>query len=763
MIRYDIGKGSLKNWIVAETPFSSEDVRKFESILCQGNGYMGIRGAAGESYEKEDRCILVAGTFDYSEEKKVPELPDSADITGADIWADGQKLRLTPKNHSGYLRTLNLKNGLSRRQFFWKVREGVVIECSFERFVSLSDLHAVGERIYLRVLEGNPDITVRTGIKSGGKPHFTETQITEEKGIWQCAEKTHESKIDFVTSVSVAAVLQMANQKKIPVLPKLLLSDSDVFGEFSCRLSSGSRFMIEKMSRIATSRDRDFDSQDREEFLKTERQRLLRLRTQGWDAAFQCSEKAWDALWEKKDVKIAGDDFSQLSIRFAIYHLTIMAPLHDKRMNIGAKGLSGRRYSGHTFWDTEIYMLPFYVWTDPRGARSLMENRYLFLDAARRKAREKGYEGAMYPWQTAWETDTETSVNPFMADYEHHVTADVAFGVYYYYEVTHDMDFMLRCGCEILFETAKFWCSRAEWNEGKNRYEICNVIGPDEYTHDADNNAFTNYMVFWNLELAIRWYDRLAEQEADCLNRLDEKLSLKGQTDTWKHVARFLYLPSPQDDGVLPQDDTFLSLSEIDLTPYRRGLRKLKQDYPNRSYKKLRVAKQADTVILLWLFEGLFPKQVKKNSFSYYERYCVHESSLSFCAYSLLAADIGEDEAAWDFYKRACRIDLGEDMASSDEGIHAASLGGVWQCVVLGFLGIRMWKDGLKIIPHLPDSWQEAKCRILWRGQEIGVTASKTMLSVESLDGKPLPTLFTGKGTWKQGTCRFRLNEEERL
>lgn len=761
MIRYDIGKDSQKNWIVAETPFSVDDVKKFESILCQGNGYMGIRGAAQEFYDKEDRCTLVAGTFDYSEEKLVPKLPDSADITSTNISADGQKLRLSEDNHSCYLRTLNLQDGLLRRQFCWSVGEDCQIECVFERFVSLSDLHAAGERISLKALRGNPDVTVRTGIKSGGKKHFTETQMTEAEGIWQCAERTHESNIDFITSLSATAVLQKENQEEIPVPAKTFSLDSHISGEFSCKLSSGSRLIIEKLARIATSRDQDCDCEDREQFLNMERQRTMELGVQGWEAGFQNSKKAWDALWKKKDVNITGDDFAQLSIRFAIYHLTIMAPLHDRRMNIGAKGLSGRRYLGHTFWDTEIYMLPFYVWTFPQGARSLMEQRYLFLDAARRKAREKGYEGAMYPWQTAWETDTETSINPYMADYEHHVTADVAFGVDYYYEITRDMDFMLQYGCEILFETASFWCSRVEWNQQKNRYEICNVIGPDEYTHEADNNAFTNYMVHRNLESAVWWYGYLAEHEQDCLNRLDKKLSLKNRPDSWKHAAEFLYLPAPAEDGILPQDDTFLSLPEIDLTPYRRGLRKLKQDYPNCSYKKLRVAKQADAAIVLWLFGDLFPENVKKNSFSYYEKYCVHESSLSLCTYSILAADMGEDKTAYDFYLRASRIDLGEDMTSSDEGIHGASLGGVWQCVVLGFLGIRGEREGLKIVPHLPDCWQKVSTEIVWRGQQIGVTASKRELLVEALDGNPLPVLYTSKGIWEGKSYYYKETYED--
>lgn len=812
MIKYDVGTGGLRDWVVAETPFCARDVRKFESILSQGNGYMGIRAAAEEDYERTDRCALVAGTFDAVEEKNSTELPNSADVTAARIAVDGRKLRLDGENHSRYLRTLNLKNGLLRRSFCYKGRSGVLLECCFERFVSLADRHVMGERIRLRALSGNPEIAVETGIAGGtrsGAAHFVEPQASAEGGIWQYAEKTHESGIEFVTSAAVTARIAGAGERweTEGIEPEISASDRGILGKFSAALPAGCTMVVEKLVRIATSRDGDFEDggggenvEDlgldaaggnmqsggwcakggnpepggsraeggnpaptgsgaalRPRLMEREKQEMDHLRSRSWEAVFNDSADAWAALWQERDVAVRADDhFDQLSARFAVYHLTAMAPLHDNRMNIGAKGLSGRGYLGHTFWDTEIYMLPYYIWTDPAGARSLLEHRYHCLGAARRKAREKGYEGAMYPWQTAWLTDTETSVNQFMADFEHHVTADVAYGVHYYYEVTHDLDFMLRCGCEILFETAKFWFSRLEYDPQRDRFEIRGVIGPDEYTHEADNNAFTNYLARLNLELAVRWYGELRQRAPERFLQLEAELNLSGRPDAWRQAAARLYLPASNEAGILPQDDTFLSLPEIDLTPYRSGRRKLKQDFPNRSYKKLQVSKQADVVILFWLLEDLFSCEVKRNSFYYYEQRCVHDSSLSLCAYSILAADIGEQETAFALYRRACRIDLGEKMDSSDEGIHAASLGGIWQCVVIGFLGVRLYRGGLRVKPHLPDSWQEASARIVWRGQPMLVTADRRRLTIKALDKRPLPKVLTAGGLWGGGAAVYQ-------
>lgn len=768
MLRYDTGTGSLQDWILAEETFCAENVRKYESIMCQGNGYMGVRAAAEERYKGTERGTLVAGTFDLAEGGNSPELPASADVTAARVTADGREVRLDCGGHSGYLRELNLKNGLLRRSFRWESGDGIALECRFERFVSLEELHVMGERICLRVLEGSPVLAVETGIDGSETVHFVDGEAEAEDGIWQYAARTRESGIEFVTSAAVAGRTAGGETSQfleggMAVIPETELSGTGNTGTFRAAVSPGESLVIEKLVRIATSRDFDFGENgglapDARKHLLCREQKLTReLLLRGWEAAFAGSAAAWETLWAQRDVTVRSEDhFDQLVARFAVYHLTIMAPLHDNRMNIGAKGLSGRGYLGHTFWDTEIYLLPYYVWTDPAGARSLMEHRYHCLGAARRKAREKGYEGAMYPWQTAWLTDTETSVNQFMADFEHHVTADVAYGVHYYYEVTHDMDYMLRCGCEILFETAKFWRSRLEYNPDLDRYEIRNVIGPDEYTHEADNNAFTNYLAHLNLELAVHWYGVLERGFPEHLKRLDGRLSLRTQLGQWENALGRLYLPEANARGILPQDDTFLSLPEIDLTPYRSGLRKVKQDYPDRSYRKLQVAKQADVAVLFWLLEDQFSGEVKKNSFYYYEQRCVHESSLSLCTYSILAADLGEDGTAYELYRRACRIDLGQQADSSDAGIHAASIGGIWQCAVIGFLGVRLYRHRLRIKPRLPVFWREAGVRIIWRGQPIRVRADHKEMTVEALDQKPLPEILTGRGLWAGGTAVYR-------
>ncbi len=706
---------------------------------------MGVRAAVEEDYPKNIRYTLVAGTFDQMESDDTTELPSTADTNAVFLSVDGVVLQLTEDNVQNYERSLNLYNGLLQRKFVWTVREGLCVEFCSERFVSSKERHVLGQKVSLKVLEGKAEVELKSGILGGkryGDPHFTAMQGYEQEGIMQYAETTHESEITFVTSAVVKASFQDKNGVINTVDMEIMPEKEKVMSSCKVTMESGCELSFEKLSRVATTRDNDLELENetiskwsRDILLQHEKEEMKKLWKRGYAATWKTSEDCWKEYWQERDVVISGDaDEDQLAIRFAIYHLRVMSPLHDNRMNIGAKGLSGKGYFGHTFWDTEIYMLPYFVWEDPKGARSLLEYRYNCLDAARENAKISGCEGAKFPWEAAWITDGDTCPKKHFTQYELHVTADVAFGVYYYYEITHDIDFMLKYGCEILFETAQFWKSRLEYRVDKDIYEICNVIGPDEFTHEADNNAYTNYLTHLNLKLALQWKERLEKEFPEEYARLNEKLNLENRVLDWEDRRDKLVLPKANEDNILPQDDTYLNLPEIDLTIYRRGEKKLRVDYPYPTYTRLKVSKQADVMNLFLLLEELFTNEVKRASLDYYEPFCVHESSLSLCAYSMLAADCGEHEKAYQLFEGARDIDLSLKK-DSDHGIHAASLGGIWQCCVLGFAGLRMCGGKIRIVPNLPEKWEEIKFRIWWRGSHLEVTARKDSVNVEVLQG----------------------------
>ena len=740
-------KTAESTWRIYQWESDPAVCRKFESILCQGNGYMGIRAATEESYEKTVRYALVAGTFDRMESKNTNELPNGADVTALELSADGIPLQLTPENHREHCRYLELSDGVLHRSFLWMPRPGLTLRVQTERFVSLAQRHVFAQRVQLQAVEGSCRIDLGSGIRGGsryGEQHFLDMESRLTEDTLQYAETTRQSGITFVTSCCVELT---RDEEKLPA--SVRQEAEGICACFQAQLQQGQTLTLTKLCRIATTRDNDFsatDQDDRETLLHREQTQLQLLKQQGYEAALEASRRAWQVLWDSKDICLVGSDRDLLAYRFAVYHLTIMAPIHDNRMNIGAKGLSGKGYFGHTFWDTEIYMLPFFIWTDPAGARSLLEYRYNCLTAARKNAKNYGFSGAKFPWEAAWLTDTETCPEDHFSKHEYHVTADVAYGVYHYYEATHDVDFMLRCGCELLFDTANFWASRLDYNAQKDRYEILDVIGPDEFTHNANNNAFTNYLAHLNLELACSWYDRLEESWPEEHRRLLEKLSLEGKRGLWRQLSAKLSLPVAGEDGILPQDDDFMTLPEIDLTIYRAGIKKLRKDYPYPTYTRLKVSKQADVMNLFLLREDLFSQEVKQASLAYYEPFCVHESSLSLCAYAMLAADCGKEGQAYGFFRRACDIDLGPDLKSSDEGIHAASLGGIWQCCVLGYAGVRLCGDRLRIAPNLPDRWQSITVKLWWRGSRLQLTATHREATVQVLEGKTDLQILTSKG-----------------
>ena len=476
----------------------------------------------------------------------------------------------------------------------------------------------------------------------------------------------------------------------------------------------------------------------------------------GYDSLFQSHKEAWNnSVWSPYKLEVESvNPYDQLALRFSLYHLTVMTPAHDDRMGIGAKALSGEGYKGHSFWDTEIFILPFFTFSNPSVAKSLLTYRYYGLKGARKKARENGYNGAMFPWEAAWPTDGE--VTPKLGDIdivtgkqtkiwsgeiEQHISADIAFAIYQYFNVTADSEFMDRYGYEIIFETASFWASRLEWDETSQKYHINNVIGPDEYKEHVNNNAFTNYMAYFNLKLAIRYYEALLADHSSLLDNWKTKFDLKSAYTIWQSKAEKLYLPEPREEDLLfPQDDTYLNLKEMDLNKYKNQekLRTIYLDYNADQINNLQVTKQADILLLLYLINQTFLREdinlsnvITKANFYFYESKTLHDSSLSLATHSILANDIGDTELAYSLFRKSTEIDLGPRMNTSDDGIHAASIGGVWKAAVFGFAGVRLNDGRLTINPRLPKEWKQMKFTIHWHGQPITLFLTTTTLCVK--------------------------------
>ena len=430
--------------------------------------------------------------------------------------------------------------------------------------------------------------------------------------------------------------------------------------------------------------------------------------------------------------------------------MQLMTPAHDRRMNIGAKGLSGEGYKGHTFWDTEIFLLPYFVFTMPEVARSLEEYRYLSLPGAHEKAAHNGFKGAQFPWESAWLDDGEVTPEYLGTDIltglptkvwsgliEIHITADVAFGVWQYYVCTGDQDYMDRYGYELIFDCAKFWLSRLEPGED-GLLHMNDVVGPDEFKEHVNDNAFTNYMARWNIGKAIEYAALLKAERPELYAALNEKLGLDGLVPEWREKIDRICLTRPNENGVLPQDSTYLTLRDVDLSKYKKQAHVggIYKDYNQEQIVHMQVTKQADVMMLFFLLEDQFSREVKRASWDYYEPRTLHDSSLSLSTHSVLACDIGEVELGYEMFRKASGIDLANDNPhSSDAGIHAASFGGLWQCAVFGFGGLRMVGGKLRIDPKLPAAWSRLRYTLMWRGQRLSVEVSQNEVCVVNETG----------------------------
>lgn len=767
MLDYTQGTLEFENWIVSETVFSSDFLGKCEAIMYLGNGYLGLRSATEEPYLKETRNMFVNGTFNKAFENEATELPNIADITRMDIRVDGEQFSLEFGETTGYMRQLNLKTAELVRSFEWVSPLGKGLKFIFKRFVSLHNHHLIGMKMEVESLTAPVHISFESGINAqmtnSGTQHFMEGErrIFDKRFI-RLVQTTNESGIDVVIHTTHNVNM---NSQPVKQVPDMKMDRRKVWQSFEFTLEPKDILEVEKLTTLYTSRDKEVDSEDYSLASLSDHslRELKRMAEEGYGHLFEAHQKEWkDKVWNIHHVDIDSEnDFDQLAMNFSLYHLVVMAPAHDDRMGIAAKGLSGEGYKGHSFWDTELFILPFFIYTNPKIAESLLIYRYRGLAGARKKAAQNGYSGAMYPWEMAWPTDGE--VTPVWGDIdiitgkqtkiwsgfiEQHISADIAFAVYQYYEVTQDEYFLEEHGYEIVFETARFWSSRLEWNSEKQQYQINGVIGPDEYKEHVNNNAFTNYMAYFNINLAIRYYEKLEKGNPQLVEKLDGILHLKKALVQWKTDVQHLYLPAPREqDLVIPQDDSYLQLKEIDLAKYKNHaqVRAIYRDYNSAQINAIQVTKQADTLLILYLLEQTFlqndwrfSKKVKEANFRYYEPRTLHDSSLSLATHAILANDISDSGLSYSLFKKSAEIDLGPEMITSDTGIHAAAISGIWKTVVFGFGGVRLADGKLMVNPRLPAQWKQLKFTIQWQGQAITLSVTQSNLSVKCAGARKL-------------------------
>ena len=765
--------GMADNWIIAENAFKQEFQGKCESIMCQGNGYMGLRNALEEEYVGKKTGLFVAGTFNKCDPDEVTELPNIADPCSFQISINGNVFSLLTGTTKFYRRELNLKNGETERIVDWISPDGTGVKLIFKRFVSMDKKHLIAQSIFISA-DKPAEVKIVSGINgqitNSGAMHMRDgDKRLYDKRYMQLCQQTTQTGYDVVINAVDSFFI---NGEEIHAKGHINMDRRQIFTVYEFELEANQNLVCESMSTVHTSIDRKLLGKSLDEIKQYSLNYLKEVSAKSYNQLLKLSEEAWFKLvWQDCSVEVKSTNpFDQLALRFAQYHLYVMTPI-DKRMNIGAKGLSGEGYKGHTFWDTEIFVLPYFIYTAPHIARSLLEYRYLSLSGARKKAALGGFKGAQYPWESAGLDDGEVTPVWGAADIvtgkatkiwsgfiEIHITSDVVYGVWEYYKTTGDEDFMQKYGYEMVFDTAIFWDSRLEWSDESGQYHINNVVGPDEYKEHADDNAFTNYMAKWNMELAVKYYTKIKNGNIELFDALNRQLNLDYYINSWNKKIPLIHLPKPTQDGVLPQDNAYLSLKKIDLSKYKnqKNVGTIFKDYPLDEVNKMQVSKQADVMILFLLMEDLFPLSVKKASWDYYEPLTLHDSSLSLSTHAILASDMNNKELAYNLFSQASEIDAGPNMKTSEAGIHSASIGGIWQTAIYGFAGIRMLAGELYIRPNLPHHWQEIAFTLYWQGEKLNIRVGKNTISIQNFSNtKDIYAKINGENELIKGNVVF--------
>jgi kojibiose phosphorylase len=527
-------------------------------------------------------------------------------------------------------------------------------------------------------------------------------------------------------AVAFAASSQLRSAGTGEARREIDISDRRIVENFEIEAEICASYRLDRLVSVHTSREE-------EDPVLAALEHVNRTLPEGVEAALAAHAAAWESRWRDCEVEIEGDEELQHAIRFAEYHLISAANPEDSRCSVGARALTGESYKGHVFWDTEIYMVPFYLMTHPAAARALLLYRYHALGAAREKAKTAGYQGAMYPWESA-DTGEETTpryvigpggevIQVLNGDLEVHITADIAYAVWQYWENTADDEFFLQAGAELLLETARFWGSRGRF-EGDGRFHIRGVIGPDEYHENVDDNAYTNLMASWNLKRGVETAERLRQRWPE---RWQEIAAATGISDDelarWTRAAQAMYVAYDEGSKVLEQFRGYYDKQEIDLAKYEPRNAAMDVILGHGPIQQTNVVKQADVLMAVYLLWEQFPAEVREANFRYYEPRTGHGSSLSPSVHALLAARLGEMELADKYLRQSAEVDLGNNMGNAAGGVHAAAIGGLWQAIVFGLAGMEIGRERVSFNPRLLPSWRRLSFPLLWRGRKLRFTA----------------------------------------
>lgn len=752
----------LNEWEIIEDSFIPERNFHNETIFSIGNGFIGIRGTFEEGMDEGsglgtegtflngvyEEGIIRYGEIAYGFPEKSQTMINVANGKKILLYLEDEQFDMQTGKLLEYVRSISMREGILKRVLLWKSPKGREIKLEIERMTCLKrkNLAVVSYRVTPLNFSG----TIRLISEIDG--YIKRSLEEKDPRIGSGLEKDAFFTVNAFVENETAALMQKTKRTGITVA---CVSGGDIESCSSYTMESYTKEdSVGLEYHIAAEKGKEIDytkyivydtyTEAVKGIPENIRQMLDNAASEGYDLLKAEQISFLSDYWAKADIQIKGDISLQQAIRFNLFHL-LQAVGRDGKTNICAKGLTGEGYEGHYFWDTEMYVIPSFLYSNPEISRKLLEFRYNTLDRARERAREMSHsKGALFPWRTINGEECSGYFPAGTAQY--HINADIAHAVKKYVEVTEDHEFLLNYGAEIVFETARLWVDLGFFNSEKGGSFCINcVTGPDEYTAIVNNNFYTNLMAKENLGYAYDIAVWMKKNHRLEFERLVSRLGLeREEIALWDITSDNMYLPYNEKHGIHPQDDSFLEKEVWDFENVPKENYPLLLHYHPLVIYRHQVCKQADVVLALFLLGHEFSLEQRRRDYDYYERVTTHDSSLSACIFSIVANDIGYHEKAYEYFIKTARMDLDDYQGNTHHGVHTANMAGSWMCMVNGFAGMRTHGDTISFQPYIHPDWEEYSFKITYRGRFIGIKINKSEITYELLEGKELEITHRG-------------------
>lgn len=742
-------------WQITETGIQPKDYALNASLFAQANGFIGVRGGLEEGLAGHDHEVGCYLNGIYSSEpiaygesaygfarnnERIASAPNPAQLQ---VLIDDVPVDFTVGELLESERSLSWQTGLLTRRTRWRSAAGKTLEINTERLVSLTERRLVALRYTVTAVDFSGTLSL-VSVLNSLPPKLQKTDDPRvgagmsEADIEPIASASSVAEAHLVyrlrsTGFYIASAVHHDLVAAGDVDEHAIVTEHQVGARYNIAVQQGDSVSLDKRVVYAAGREHALAVPASAVLPELERCAVI-----PFDALKEAQRAELDAFWATSDVRIGGNAPLQQGMRFNLFHL-YQSLGRDGFNNIAAKGLTGHGYDGHYFWDTEIYILPFFLFTQPQLAKNLLQYRYNLLDAARRRARDLAIDkGCLFPWRTIGGEECSAYYPAGTAQY--HINADVAYAVKQYHQATQDDDFMRDAGVEVVLESARMWMSIGFFNPRRGgQFCINEVTGPDEYTACVNNNFFTNAMARTHLryayECALWMQDRFPAEWASLQSRIG---LVKTEPAEWEAAAENMYLPVDDATGLHMQDDSFFNKKKWDLASTPADKHPLLLHYHPLVIYRHQVCKQADTVLAMLLLSDQFTLEQKKNNFDYYEAITTHDSTLSACIHSIIAAEVGYQDKALHYFSDVTRMDLDNNHGNTQHGVHTACMGGAWMCVVQGFAGMRVNHGRLHFAPTLPEGMDDYQFHVNYQGSLVKVSVTPEEARYEWVSGPAL-------------------------